>query len=291
MCVCFHVLIAAGGSFGTMFDVTSAIVSGTVYYLAVDSGGSIYLSQDLGATWTRPDQVLNQLFAISIGTNGNAYTTGNFYRVFRGSVSDGLYSNWVERSPSVSGPTNRFYDISTYDGVNVIAVGGNGNIYYSADSGESWTAGTSGVTSIVYCVDHGDGLTAIAAGASSYVARTTDGGSTWSTLSVFASSTVTVRFHSIHMRSAADAFVAGDNGEIYATDDSGATWTLLISTGSIIYSLEQFSSDAGSAGAIAGAGIYAITECECGNCITCRNELFICCYFIMLLCYWSLCFC
>lgn len=156
------------------------------------------------------------------------------------------------------GTSNRFYDISTYDGVNVIAVGANGNIYYSSDSIATWSAGNSGVTSIVYCVDHGDSLVAMAAGAASYVAKTEDGGATWTALSVFSSGDVTVRFHAIHMRSSTDAFIAGSNGDVYSTFDGGSTWTLTASTGSILYSIEQFAADVGAAGAIAGTGVYAI---------------------------------
>lgn len=91
------------------------------------------------------------------------------------------------------------------------------------------------------------------------MAVTTDAGVTWTGVSPFAS-TVVIRFHSIRMRSATEAYVAGSDGTIYATFNAGSSWTLLASTGVTLYSLDVFSETQGTAGAIAGSQVYTIVS-------------------------------
>lgn len=146
---------------------------------------------------------------------------------------------------------------STFDGINVIAVGVYGYIYYSSNSGTSWTRGASRTTtSTLYCVTHASKFTAMAGGTNAYVARTTDGGATWTNMTVFSSSTVSVKFHAISMLSDSVAYVSGDNGDIFRTLNSGTSWTKLISTGNFIYSLAMYDFITGAAGATAQVGIY-----------------------------------
>lgn len=73
-------------------------------------------------------------------------------------------------------------------------------------------------------------------------------------------STVTIRFHSIRMLSATEAYVAGSDGAIYHTENAGTTWIKMASLGVTIYSIDVFSETKGTAGAIAGSQVYTIVS-------------------------------
>ena len=247
-------------SFGVIYDVSSNTVSSTIYYLAVDENGQVYLSTDSGATWSISATIPWTIINVSLGANGNAFAAGISNRVYTASDSNS-FSSWEPVSPTGISPSGIFWDISTLNGDDVIAVGQRGYIYYSSDAGANWSAGTSGVTTIIYCVDHGSSSSvAMAAGASSYVAKTVDGGATWSTMSVYSSGSVTTRFHAIYMHTDSEAYIAGSNGEVYSTDDGGSTWTLEASTGVTLFSIEVLSNLVGAAGAAAGSNVYVIVS-------------------------------
>lgn len=152
------------GSFGFIYDIISREVDGDVYYLGIDDGGVVYRSLDNGTTWTTAGAVPFGGTSVTIGSNGQAYAAGSSYRVYSSS-SASTYETWINRSPTTGvTPASNWFDISTYDGERVIVVAGKGLIFYSSNSGASWTRSTSGVpssTGIVYCVDHGDALTAM----------------------------------------------------------------------------------------------------------------------------------
>ena len=275
----------SGGSFGFIYEIASRTLGNTVYYLGADEVGAVYRSVDGGITWTNVASIPFSGYAVTIGTNGNAFIAGSSYRISSSSNATG-YVTWTARNPATITPTSIWYDISTYNGVKVIAVAQRGNIYYSTNAGSSWTRSTVGVPStavIVYCVDHGSTNVAMvrvphsfftflisfmlkfncptlkAGGASGYLALTTDAGVTWTGVSPFASSVV-IRYHSIRMRSSTEAYVAGSDGRIYATFNAGTTWTLLASTGVTLYSLDVFSETQGTAGAVAGSQVYTIVS-------------------------------
>ena len=235
------------GTFGPLLDVTSKTIYGTLYYLTVSEYGEVYVSTDEGASFSFAG-LASGATSLSIGDSGMAFAAGgSSNEVYSASNSTG-YETWTDISPTGVTPSGRFYDVSTLNGVDVIVVGQHGHVYYSDNSGASWTAGTSGTSQIVYCVDHGSSnLVAMAAGGASYVAKTVDGGATWSSISVYSSGTVTTRFHAIYMHTDLLAYVAGDNGEIYSTDDGGVSWSLEASTGFELFAIEQLTADVGAA--------------------------------------------
>jgi photosystem II stability/assembly factor-like uncharacterized protein len=159
-------------TFGSLYSLTSRTLSdGNTHLIAIADNGEIYSSIDYGTSWRLNATVDTQvpLYGVSIAANGNAFICGDIYSIFRATLPG---SSWSDISPTMSSG-GQFFDVSTYDGTNVIAVGSRGRIYYSANSGDSWSAGTSGVTTIIYSVSHGSALTAIAAGTTAFVARTT----------------------------------------------------------------------------------------------------------------------
>jgi len=247
---------AANYTFGNLYSVTSStLANGDTYVLAVADNGGVYSSKDIGTTWYLNQTEAVALYGVSIGSNGQAYACGDIYKVYVATLPG---SSWSVASFSSSLKGGQFFDISTIDGVNVIAVGSKGYIYYTLNSGTSWTKYTNSITTIIYTVAHGSSLTAMAAGASSYVAKTTDGGVTWQTLSVFTSNSITIRFHSISFVSTTEIYIVGSNGEIRATYDGGTSWSIVASTNAVLYSISMYDSIKGVAGGVAGSGIFTL---------------------------------
>lgn len=253
--------VATSLSPSPLYGVASMTVNNVIYSITIDDAAEVFLSSDAGLTWSMVYQGAGALYGATIGSNGNAYVSGGTAtQVYRSSDASG-YTSWTSVAASSSGT---LYGISTFDGINVIATGsasGQGRIFYTSNSGSSWTQSTSAhlpsTNTIVYCVDHGSPSFAMAAGLNSYVAKTTDGGVTWTAMTVFGSS-ITIRYQAISVLGTQSAYVAGSNGQIYRTLDGGSNWYIIASTGSTLTSLAMKDFTHGVAGAIAGKGVYAL---------------------------------
>jgi photosystem II stability/assembly factor-like uncharacterized protein len=249
--------VSVNVAFGPLYGLASKTVNNIVYYLAVDENGYIYGAKGNGTQWSAVSSTIVGLNGVTIGSNGNAYVCGASARVYCSSYStSSAFATWTDVSPSLASDT--FYAVSTYDGINVIAVGGTGSIYYSSDSASTWTSASSGTTGIINCISHGSSSFAISAGQNSYVARTSDSGATWTIMSVFSASTVFIRFQAVSVLSTSQAFVAGNNGEIWRTLDGGTSWKRVTSTGSTLFSIGMYDLLTGVAGATAGSGVYTL---------------------------------
>jgi len=101
--------------------------------------------------------------------------------------------------------------------------GAAGNIYFSDDSGATWTLQATGTDALNY-IDFADYNTGVCVGDTNEILATTDGGASWSTITGPAA------------QAAADALcvavidryrwhVGYDDGELWVTFDGGTTWT------------------------------------------------------------------
>jgi photosystem II stability/assembly factor-like uncharacterized protein len=247
-------------SFSPIYGLASKTVGGITYYIAVDDSAEIFTANGTGEAWKLATQVSGALYGVTIGLNGNAYISGGTSaQVYRASNST-KYKTWTLKNPTTSGT---LYGISSYDGVNVIAVGstnaGSPRIYYSYASANSWSQTSStGASGVIYCVSHGNATFAMAAGQSAYIARTYNGGKTWSTMSVFSSTSTIIRYQALSVLSTSEAYVSGSTGQIYKTVNGGNSWSLLVSTRSTLTSLSMYSSSRGVAGVLTGGGLYAL---------------------------------
>jgi photosystem II stability/assembly factor-like uncharacterized protein len=244
--------------------------NGMTYVLAPDQSGQIFGSTDAGASWSIYNDLGLTMLDVTIGSNGNAFVTGELNKVYLSS-NESSYMNWAlifgyGAANNLVGTNRNFYGISTIDGVHVIAVGARGYIYYSNDAGSIWLKGNSLITdtTTIYSVSQASNTVAMACGDSSYVSITEDGGATWKKLTVF-STIVTSRFHVISMIDEDTAYITGfttigsvTTSYIYKTYDRGTTWILDQSIKTGILSLSMYSDKVGAAGAVAGSGIYVI---------------------------------
>lgn len=121
----------SNSSFGNLYDVASNTnVNGTI--LAVDDTGIVYLSKDYGYSWSQPFTISASggLFGVALGSNGNAYAVGTNDKLYYGVYSN-MYSSWTAITLTFTGTKGQLNGISTIDGVNVIAVGARGYIFYT----------------------------------------------------------------------------------------------------------------------------------------------------------------
>jgi photosystem II stability/assembly factor-like uncharacterized protein len=199
------------------------------------------------------------LVGVTIGSNGHVYVCGGPDYIAKAPTT--LVQNWTDVSPSAGGLM--YYDISSLDGTNVIAVASRGAVRYSSDAGTTWATPTTSISTSItlYAVTHSpsSALLAMIAGSSSYVAKTSDGGQTWTKLTVFSSSIV-LRFHCLSMISDTTAYIAGTNGELYETSDFGTTWSRLAASGATLYSLSVHNSTKVIAGGASNNGIYIMVD-------------------------------
>jgi photosystem II stability/assembly factor-like uncharacterized protein len=248
-----------------LFGLSSKTITpnSVTYYMVVDSQRSIYWSIGTGESWSvvgeRPDF---SVYSTAIGSNGNAFVVGE--DTVLQSAYDTLFSTWTTLSTGADFTV--WFDVSTPDGVNVIIVGTEGSIYYSSNSGSTWSAGSSETTDTIYCVSHAGSSTsfAMAAGEKGYIAKTANGGSTWSTMTVFSTDYI-ARFRSVSLLSESEAYVAAypqdgitSAGLIYRTLNGGSSWTIIASVNAQLYSLSMYSSSYGVAGSASGTGIFAL---------------------------------
>ncbi len=147
--------------------------------------------------------------AIAVGTGGTVLTT----------VDESVWS------PQTSGTTNALNAV-TFNGsgsTNAWAVGANGTILYTQNSGAAWTPQTSGTTDALNAVACPGRTTCWAVGANGTILATTNG-STWSPQS----SGTTVALTGIACASTTSCWAVGYGGVILATSN-GNTWLSQIS--------------------------------------------------------------
>lgn len=101
------------------------------------------------------------------------------------------------------------------------AVGANGTILKTMDSGTTWVSQNSGVSTTLNCIYAGS-TNGFAVGQNGVILHTINGGNTWNK---FTDKVLTANFKTILMRDGSEAFVAGDN-KIYRTYNNGGSWWL-----------------------------------------------------------------
>ncbi len=152
--------------------------------------------------------------------------------------------------------------IASTNGVNVIAVGDNGNIMRSSNGGTTWSKNTVAGYNFKYVAaydttvwlasDNGkilrtksgqfpynifnvsvsgmysvcavDNMTAFVCGDNSEVYRTTNGGTNWELRNSGIS--VSTRLNSVSFKDSQNGVIAGNSGLVYITSNGGSTWTL-----------------------------------------------------------------
>jgi len=145
---------------------------------AFGEGGSIYTTQDSGASWTRLQSPTRYLLLGGVFVDENSgWLVGAGATILQ--TSDGG-ETW--RAGRIPGAANlRFNAASFVDARHGWAVGSGGAIYRTSNGGRSWQLQSSGVTADLLDVKFLDGGEGWAVGAEGIVLHTIDGGLHWTT--------------------------------------------------------------------------------------------------------------
>ncbi len=216
-----------GNSFTSVFTGNAQAVSILTSTIAVAIADSTFLrSTDAGATWTAGDTAENRtrLFAVS-GSIVLAWgRAGNFPdyddRIFRSADGGQTWTDLGEVVPA------GVYALASADAQSVVAADFNGNIYYSANAGLTWSLSFNspgpqpGYLSSAAPVFAGP-LTGYFGYGAGFIIKTTDGGASWAQISGGTGTSL----NDIARFPGGNLLVVGENGTVL-TSDGTSPWIL-----------------------------------------------------------------
>jgi len=221
------------------------------YFVAVSNVGNVYVSSNAGVAsqwnWAATASLGVSLTGVTIGTNRQAYAVASGATAGQSAgaifTSAPPFTAWQDVSPRQM-RSGFFKAVGTFDGVNVVAVGDGGLVYYSNAPGAQPTA-TSWVFSAqavalganpnkyaLYCVSFGAQRVAYVGGAFATLLKTVDGGATWTSLYPALRNLNAigignnVKFHAISAVSTAVVYASTDNGYVFKTNNGGASFVI-----------------------------------------------------------------
>src|SRR5436853_6543901 len=125
---------------------------------------------------------------------------------------------WTFQNPQAGG--NALRAVAALDVKTMSAVGEQGSILRTTDTGVTWKSISSGMSAALSGVSFADANTGIAVGSDGFILRTLDGGSTW----MSQSSGTTDWLRAASFSQDGTATVVGERGAILRSTDGGATW-------------------------------------------------------------------
>lgn len=180
---------------------------------AVGESGALHRTTTGGTSWTALTS------GTSSGLEGLALTGGNVVVV--GLFGDILRStNGTSFVMITAGERSTFNAVSAAVPSSAWAVGSDGVIAHTANSGATWTAQNSGTSAALFGVDNINGSIVVACGNGGLVLRSTNGGSSWSPVA----SGTTVPLNGIDLLDNGTGYIVGGSGRLLKTTNAGAGW-------------------------------------------------------------------
>lgn len=137
-------------------------------------------------------------------------------------ISTFAFPQWT---PLSSGTTSDLSSVYFIDFSTGYAVGKNGTILKTNNSGINWTNQLSGTNKRLNSVFFSDTLTGYSVGDSGTILKTNNGGNTWTPVSSGTNNCL----EEIYFTDPNQGYIVGDNGTILKTIDAGASWSQLTS--------------------------------------------------------------
>ncbi|MDA0336712.1 MAG: hypothetical protein O2782_16230 [bacterium] len=207
------------------------VFSGASTAIAVGTGNQeVRVSNDRGATWVEAHDALGDLYAVD--ARGDGVVAVGIDQGGAGTPATIAFSldrgaSWADATAVVPITDADAYDVVFVSGTVVVAVGGLGRVYRSADGGDNWTnQNPSGDADNLNAVD-ANGLFLVAAGANGEILRSTDGGISWQLPTTGASAGIV--FNDVSFLSGGIVLAVGNTGQIWGSVDYGDNWTQQIS--------------------------------------------------------------
>jgi photosystem II stability/assembly factor-like uncharacterized protein len=239
--------------FTTKFLNSVFFINNNTGYVAGDSG-AIFKTTDAGSSWTDKTNYrrynINCIYFTNESSGIVAGGNPENERAFIYKTDDGGNS-WYEVYDSLSlGVINTAEFINESTG---IAAGENGNVLYSYDEGNSWTANNISPVNL-YSVSFQNNLNGLISGADGLIYKTTDGGINWAAIV----SGHFVKLFSIKYKENDFAAAAGENGKVLYSFNGGYNWIPEFRiTYNDLYSLEILNNNKAAAFGEYGTIIYS----------------------------------
>ncbi len=211
--------VARETNFSRAYSAVASSLDGRTLVAAVASG-SLYVSQDSGATWTARDTSRSWAELACSADGGVMVAT-----VYNGPiyVSSNYGTNWTS---TASGSAAWVGLAASTDGNRLAAVAQNGSLFISTNRGTTWEsrsgAGTRNWSSIAMSAD---GSRLVAAVNPGQIYTSADAGTSW-TAGAFSASWSAVALSADGLRMVA----AVNGGQIHTSSDAGASWTARATT-------------------------------------------------------------
>jgi photosystem II stability/assembly factor-like uncharacterized protein len=222
-------------SVASSWDGSKLVAVNNGYGTNDEGHGSVFLSTDSGVSWKQGNSSWGNWISVASSADGSKLVAsekeGNQGNPSIHTSTDSGVS-WtqqfsIQRSsmqPSYSGGFSGAWlsVASSANGTRLVAVGNNGPIYTSANSGVSWTEYSAGNSykNWTAVASSADGIKLVAVVGNGFIYTSADSGATWTQRGASENWT--------SVASSADGSklvaVVGD-GFIYTSTDSGATWT------------------------------------------------------------------
>lgn len=197
--------------FAVAFDGSDGYAAGNL--------GSLFETDDGGATWTAIDGPPTDLAVLGIAADaGRVVTVGQLGEIF---VRDG--DDWAA---AANDNEERLFSVALLGDGAAVAVGAFGTILRSTDNGESWTripvdwsaVLSDGFEPHLYDVAVASDGAVVAVGEFALVMRSADGGANWQSVHTGEESLFGVALDGAH------GLAVGQDGLVLSTSDDGKSW-------------------------------------------------------------------
>jgi photosystem II stability/assembly factor-like uncharacterized protein len=184
----------------------------------VGSGGAIYRSDNLGASWLpQTSETSTWLYGIHFTDTNNGWAVGSGGQIIH--TDDGGANPWFSQT---IGTSAHLANVFFTDEMNGWAVGQDSTILHTSDGGDAWDLQTPGTSQDLNDIFFSDANQGWAVGDAGIIMHTSNAGATaWTPQSSGTDNTL----RAVHFISNDMGWAVGDAGTILYTNNAGGTWS------------------------------------------------------------------
>jgi len=200
------------------------LLQGPVYVISLPGGALIHLDA-IGTGKLTPDTLMVRSgnHTLTLTLEGYRDSTFSFSMIDEDTLSFDIRLVPLEGTlvwDHVTGVGATIFGVDFFTLSYGCAVGENGSVFRTSNSGVSWVEGTSGTSENLLSVSFASASVGWACGTHGIILKTTDYGSTWDTVA----SVTHLDLHDIFFVNGTNGWAVGDSGKILRSTDGGLTW-------------------------------------------------------------------